>query len=82
MPSKGPKAPRVPKKKHCKHPCERGCPHFVEVEKAKGETYFSVLCKCSGKVLVRSAPAKSGFISCPDHPEYKQRNFNQNWITP
>jgi hypothetical protein len=54
----------------------------VEVEKAKGKTYISVLCKCSGKVLVRSAPAKSGFISCPDHPEYKREDFNKNWIIP
>ncbi len=74
----GPNAKRVEKKKLHKPPCERDCEHFVNFPNLQKPT--KVLCKCTRKCLVRSTPARSGYVSCPDHPNYERKGLNVLWF--
>lgn len=64
----GPKKGEAPK--DYKPPCERNCPLFDRFDNAKKTT---VCCRFGSLIpQLRRAPAKSGYISCPDHPLYER----------
>ncbi len=71
MPSKGKKAPREESKKKHVVPCKRNCANLVDYDEETGVVLCLFACAKGAPPCHRMAPPKSGYISCPHHPEYK-----------